>query len=79
LCNLLAQRFRLHEVRERALAVDLDDGEPLAIPRLELRIAGDVHLLQLEPEVGPRGLDDAKRGRAEVTALRVVEDDSGYG
>jgi hypothetical protein len=79
LCDLLAQRVGLHEVRERALAVDLDDGEPLAIPRLELGVACDVHLLQLEPDVVPRGLDDAKRGRAEVTALRVVDDDPGYG
>ena len=79
MCDLLAQRIGLHEVRERTLAVDLDDGEPLAILRLELGVPADVHLIEVEPEVGPRGLDDAPRSRAEMAALGVVEDDSGYG
>lgn len=79
LCDLLAERLRLDEVREGTLAVDLHDREPLAVAGLELRVAADVDLLQLEAELVPRRVDDAQRGRAEVAALGVVEDDAGYG
>jgi hypothetical protein len=41
-------------VDEGALAVDLDDRQPLAITRLESRIAADVNLLELEPVLLPK-------------------------
>ena len=79
LCDLPAESVGLDEVRERPLAVDLDDREPLAIAGLELRIAADVDLLELEAELFAGGPDDALGGRAQVTALGVVENDARYG
>ena len=79
MCDLPAERVGLDEVRERPLAVDLDDWEPFAIARLELCVAADVDLLELEPELVPRRVDDPARGGAEVTPLGVVEGDVGYG
>ena len=73
MCDLPAERLRLDEVRERALAVDLHDRKPLAVAELELRVAADVDLLQLEPELVARRVDDPSRGGAEVTPLGVVE------
>src|SRR5436309_5391147 len=48
LCELAAEGGRVDVVDERALAADLDDRHPLAVARLECRIAADVHLRQLE-------------------------------
>jgi hypothetical protein len=79
LCELSPQRVGLDEVRERALAVDLDDGQPLAVAGFQLRVAADVDLLELELEVGANGLDRAASRGAEVAALGVVEGDAGYG
>jgi hypothetical protein len=79
LCKLCAQCFRIHEVREGPLPVDLDDRQQLPIAILELWIPGDVDLLQLERLLGARRVQDAPRGRAEVAAVRVVEGDVGYG
>ena len=79
MCDLPAERLRLDEVRERPLAIDLHDWKPLAVAGLELRVAADVHLLQLEPKLVPRRVDDPARGGAEVTPLGVVEGDVGYG
>jgi hypothetical protein len=79
LCDLPAERIGLDEVRERPLAVDLDDRKPLAVAGLELRVAADVDLLQVEPEVVPSGTHDTLRSSAEVAPLGVVEDDVGYG
>jgi hypothetical protein len=79
LCDLSAERLGLDEVGERPLAVDFHDRKPLAVPRLELRIAADVDLLELEPELVPRRVDDPPRGCAEVATLGVEEDDAGYG
>jgi hypothetical protein len=45
------QRRLVEVVHEGALPVDLQDGEPLAVPRLELGVAGDVDdvVLQFQP------------------------------
>jgi hypothetical protein len=67
------------EVRERALAVDLDDRKQLAVPGLQRRVAADVDLLVVERELRTGGLDHAPRGGAEVATLGVEEDDLGYG
>ena len=74
-----AQRFGVHEVGEGALAVDVDDGQPLSVASLELGVAGDFDLLELERLVGTSGLEHSTRGRTELTAGGVVEDDAGYG
>jgi hypothetical protein len=69
----------LDEVRERPLAVDLNDRKPLAIAGLELGVAADVNLLQREPQLVPRRVDNPPRGSAEVAPLGVEKDDAGYG
>ena len=79
MCDLPAERIGLDEVCERPLAVDLNDRKRLAVAGLELRVAADVDLLQLEPKLVPRSVNDAPRGSAEVAPLGVVEDDVGYG
>jgi hypothetical protein len=81
LCGHLAPKSRRVDVVDKgALAVDLDHGQPCPVPRLELGIAPDVDLLQLERELRARLLDDCPRSLAEVAALRVVERDPGrYG
>ena len=79
MCDLPAERLRLDEVRECALAVDLYHRQPLAVAGLELRFAPDVYLLQVEPQLVPRRVHDPARGGAEVAPLGVVEDDVGYG
>jgi hypothetical protein len=79
LCEPPTERFGVHVVREDALAVDLDHGQPLAVAPFEVGIAGDVDLLQLE------ALFDTQRGQlrpgalAEVAVRRVVERDPDYG
>jgi hypothetical protein len=73
--ELPAQRFRLDEVDEGSLAVDLEHRQPLPVAGLELRVAADVDLRELDSlgaERGPRTL-------AEVAAGRGVEDELGYG
>jgi hypothetical protein len=66
-------------VDERLLAVDLDDRQPLAVPRLELQVAGDVDLLELERELRAQRFELAAGPLAEVAALGGVEPDPGYG
>jgi hypothetical protein len=80
LCELAAQGIRRHEVGERALAVDLHDRQQLPVAALELFVAGDVDLFELEGLLGPDCLEDAPCGRAQVALGSVVEDDLGdYG
>jgi hypothetical protein len=76
LCEAAAKRVRLDEIGERATAVDLDDGKPLAIAALELGVAGDVNRTQLERNLGAHGLQHPERGRAQVALRRVVENDA---
>jgi hypothetical protein len=70
-----AEALRLDVVDERTDAVDLDHREKRAVARLELLVAGDVDLAQVELELGTE-LDQLRpRPLAQVTALRVEEDD----
>src|SRR6266566_9781887 len=72
-----AERLRLDVVGTDSLAVDLDDRDQFPVARLELRVAldRDLHMLELEL-VAERG--ELCRGPpAEVTALRLVENDPG--
>ena len=63
-------------VHEQALAVELDDRKVLAICRLELCVAVDVDLAELEAELRPQLRELRPRPLAEVAALRRVEDDA---
>ncbi|HEY3551273.1 MAG TPA: hypothetical protein VGK69_09520 [Gaiellaceae bacterium] len=69
----------MHVVDESPPAVDLDDRDPLAVRRLELGVAVDRDLAQLEAELLLRRGDDAAGRRAEVTARRGEENDFRYG
>jgi hypothetical protein len=62
-------------VDERLLAVDLDHRQPLPVARLQLGVAGDVDLRELEVGVGADGDERLPRPLAEVAAGRVVEND----
>ena len=62
-------------VDESALAADLHDGQPLAVPSLQRGVVGDVHLDELEPELVARPHQDVTRPVAETAAGRVVERD----
>jgi hypothetical protein len=79
LCESAPQRVRRHEVRERPRAVDFDDRQELPEAALELGIAGDVDLLELERLLGANGVEHPPRRRAQAAIRRVVEDDAGYG
>jgi hypothetical protein len=69
----------MHVVGERALAVDLDDRQPLSVASLQLGVAGDVDLLQLEGVLGTHRIQDPPRRRAQMATGRVVEGDALYG
>jgi hypothetical protein len=77
--DLAAERRRVDVVDKGALAVDLDDRQPFTVARLELRVAADVDLFQLERHFRADAFDDRARQLAEMTALRVEKRDSGYG
>ena len=74
-----AERVRVHEVRERALAIDLDDGQQLAVAGLQSVVALDVDDLEGEPEVGTDGLDDLEGPSAEAAVGSAIDRDSNYG
>ena len=60
---------------EGTLAVDLDHGQPLSVAHLEVGVAGDVDVRELERQLG---LDRVERDAcplAEVATRRVEEDD----
>src|SRR5438045_1314905 len=67
------EALRLDVVDERALAVDLDDREQLAVPRLELVVIRDVDLAQIEVELGAQLRQLGPSPLAEVAAGRVEE------
>ena len=60
--------------RRTPLAVDLDDREQLAVTRLELLVAVDVDLLELEAGSACASTN-RPRALAEVAARRPVEND----
>ena len=79
MCNRPPQGVRVHVVDETAPPVDLDDRDPLAVRGLQLGVAVDRDLLQLEAELVACCGDDAPGRRAEVAAGRREEDDLRYG
>ncbi len=64
-------------VGEEPLTVDLDDREPLPVVGLELRVTGDVDLLEVEAELCAELLELLARPVAEMAALCVEERDYG--
>ena len=66
-------------VDEAPPAVDLDDRDPLPVRSLELGVAVDLHLPQLEAQLLSCLRDDAPGRLAQVAARRRVEDDLRYG
>jgi hypothetical protein len=79
LCNRPPQRVGVHVVDEAPPPVDLHDRDPLAVRGLQLGVAVDRDLAQLEAELLARSRDDAVGRSAEVAARRSEEDDLGYG
>ena len=75
MCEPPAESIGRHEVDERALAVDLDDREQLAVASLELRVAVDQDLFQLEAKLVPERRYRLAGTLAEVAALRAVQPD----
>jgi hypothetical protein len=61
----------IDEIDESPLSVDLHDRQPLAVGGLELRVAGDVDLVEGLAALG----EDGARPLAEVAALGREEDD----
>jgi hypothetical protein len=74
-----AQRALVDPVDREPLAVELDDGNGGTMGALEHRVARDVHLAQLEAELGLQALELLARDRAEVAAGRLVEGDDAQG
>ena len=62
-------------VDERLPAVDLDHRDQLPVASLELVVRRDVDLAVVELEVAPELAELRTCALAEVTALRVEEDD----
>ena len=79
MCELAPQGVRRNEVDERLHAVDLDDRNQLAVPLLELRIAVDQNLLELEPELVTQRDDGLASPLAEVAPLGAVQPKERYG
>src|SRR3954469_5421865 len=75
LCNRPAQRVGMHVVDETAPPVDLYHRDPLAVRGLQLGVAVDRDLPQLEAELVARSGHDAPGRRAEMAAGRGEEDD----
>ena len=69
------ERVGRNVVDEGLGAVDLDDGKKFAVALLELRVAGDVDLAQLELELPAQLRQNRASALAQVAAGRVVEDD----
>ena len=63
----------MHVVGEDLLAVDLDHGNQLAVATLELGVAVDRHLFELEPQLRVQSAHALERPLAEVTAVSVVD------
>jgi hypothetical protein len=67
-------------VREDAFALDLDHRQPFAVAGLEVRVAADVDLLELERMPRTHAVQDFPSPRAEMTARRREQRDAdGYG
>jgi hypothetical protein len=75
LCNRTPERIGLEVVGEPPPAIDLDDREPLPVAGLELRIARDVDLAELEVELVAEAAQLLERALAEMAPGCVVDGD----
>ncbi len=73
------QRVTVDVVGEEPLAVELDDRKPLAVARLQVGIAADVDLDQLERMLGANLLEHLASPLTEVAAGGSEERDPSYG
>jgi hypothetical protein len=69
----LSERLGLDPVDGDALALHLDHRQPAAVTALQLRIVGDVHLLDLETELLPERNELSAGAFAEVTVAPNVQ------
>ena len=75
-CGELApERLRLDVVGADALAVDLDNGNQLAVARLELGVTVDCDLDELEPKLVPKLDELGPCTFAEMATLGLVKED----
>ncbi len=65
----------MHEVREGLLAVDEHDRDPLAVATLQLGVAGDVDLVEIERHLAAHALDHGARALAEMATVGADERD----
>ena len=72
----MTQRRRLDPVDRDALSLDLDHRDPLAVAAFELRDAGDVDLVDDEPELGREVGELAARPIAQVAVAGDIEGDA---
>ncbi len=77
--DFATERVGLDVVGEGLRAVDLDHRNQLAVALLELRVAGDVDLPELELDLFTKSCERLTRPFAEVAARSVIEDDFRYG
>jgi len=75
--QLAPERLGLHVVGADTLAVDLDDRDQLAVAGLELRVAVDRYLDQLEPQLLSKPGQLCRGPLAEMAALCPVKNDLG--
>ena len=73
MCELRAERIWLHEIDEGLFPVDLHHGKQLPVARLQVRIAVDRNLLELEAQLVAKRAHGRARPLAEVAIGRVVE------
>ena len=73
------QRLTVDVVGEEPLAVELHDRQPFAVERLQVRIATDVDLDQVERVPRAHIAENSPRPLAEVAAGGGVERDLRYG
>jgi hypothetical protein len=70
---------RLDPVDRQPLAAELEHGQPCAVHAFELRLAGDVNLVELEPELGLERRQLLPRALAEVAVAGDVEREPAQG
>jgi hypothetical protein len=78
-CEPAPERLGLNVIGADTLPVDLDNGNQLAVARLELGVAVDDDLEELEPELVAELRQLGARQLAEVAALGLVENNVCYG
>jgi hypothetical protein len=77
--ELPPERSLVDVVDEDAQSVDLHDGQPFAITRLELGVTSDVDLFEIERGVGTYTNEQVARTLAEVASPSVIERDARQG